>query len=94
ENIACLLSRRYDFIVDNNPTTFCCCRQHLSTMLSSYTALLRPGGVILSDVVGLDWTTQPNDPRWKLTAEEWFALGRFFGLKDVRYTDYVVGLKS
>jgi hypothetical protein len=92
--LALRLKRKYDFIVDNNPTTFCCCRWHLSTMMANYTVMLKPGGVILTDTVGLHWTSLPNDPRWKLTDSEWWTLGKLFGLKDVRYTNSVLGLKK
>jgi hypothetical protein len=93
-NLAMRLNRKYDFIVDNNPTTFCCCRGHLSTMLANYTAMLNPNGVIVTDTVGLHWTSQPNDPRWRLTKSEWWTLGALFGLEDVQYTNFVIGLKK
>jgi hypothetical protein len=93
-DLALRMRRKYDFIVDNNPTTFCCCRRHFSTMLANYTELLKPDGVILTDKVGLHWTSMPNDPRWKLAESEWWTLGKLFGLRDVRYTDSVIGLKK
>ncbi len=88
------LKCRYDYIVDNNPTTFCCCRTHLSTMLASYSSALKTDGVILTDKVGLHWTSEPNDPRWRVSEGEWRALGRAFGLDAVRYTDFVIGLRK
>lgn len=93
-NLPAELSRRYDFIVDNNPTTFCCCRTHLATMLANYSVLLRANGVLLSDKVGLHWTSEPNDPRWAVAEDEWSVLGGNFGLRAVRYTDFVVGLRK
>jgi hypothetical protein len=86
--------RVYDFIIDNNPSTFCCCRRHLATMLANYTALLKPGGVILTDTVGLGWTSSPNDSRWGLNQGEWYQLGRIFQLVGERYTDTVIGLRK
>ncbi len=88
------LEHRYDFIVDNNPTTFCCCRAHLSTLLANYCVLLKPHGVLLTDRAGLKWTTQPNDPRWGVSEEEWRMLGRLQGLRVVRFTDSVLGLEK
>jgi hypothetical protein len=88
------LNQTYDYIVDNNPTTFCCCRVHLASMLANYSALLKLHGVILSDTVGLDWASDPNDPRWRVTWEEWQKLGRIYGLEGVRYTSFVVGLRK
>ena len=84
------MNRRYHYIVDNNPTTFCCCRWHLATMLANYSALLLPG--VLTDTVGLGWASQPNDPRWRLAEREWWTLGAAFGLTEVRYTDSVIGV--
>lgn len=93
-NLALSLNRKYDFIVDNNPTTFCCCRWHLSTMLANYTAMLKRDGVIVTDTIGLYWASEPNDPRWRLTKTEWWILGALFGLEEVQYTNFVIGLKK
>jgi hypothetical protein len=93
-DLALRMNHTYDYIVDNNPTTFCCCRRHLAAMLANYTELLKPSGVILTDTVGLHWTSIPNDPRWRLTETEWWALGKLFGLRSTRYTDSVIGLKK
>ncbi len=88
------LSLRYDVIVDNNPTTFCCCREHLVTMLESYRALLAPGGIILTDSQGLGWTSTPNDSRWAMQPHEWFALGRLRKLEAHALTEQVIALKK
>jgi hypothetical protein len=87
------LGRQYDFVVDNNPTTFCCCRGHLAIMFANYAALLKTDGFIVTDTVGLNWTSQPNDERWRITPEEWWAIGDRFGLDGVRFTEYAVGLR-
>jgi hypothetical protein len=92
-DLCSILNGAYDFIVDNNPTTFCCCRTHLASMLANYSALLMPGGVILSDTVGLYWASEPNDARWRVTWDEWQSIGRAYGLEGVRYTEFVVGLR-
>jgi hypothetical protein len=93
-NLASRLNRKYDFIVDNNPTTFCCCRWHLSTMLANYTVMLKPNGVIVTDTVGLHWASEPNDARWRLTKAEWWTLGALFGLEGIQYTSFVIGLRK
>jgi hypothetical protein len=89
-----VLGRQYDYIIDNNPTSFCCCRRHLSTMLSSYDVLLKPGGVIVTDKVGLGWSTTLNDPGWALTLDEFWALGKLYGWTNLAFTDFVVGLRK
>lgn len=82
----------FHVIVDNNPTSFCCCRTHFLTMMQSYAELLAPGGVLLSDRKGLRWTTIPNDPAWGLALAEWEKIGVLFELAPVSYTESVVGL--
>jgi len=89
-----ILETDYDYIIDNNPTSFACCRKHFYLMMKSYLKLLRPGGVILTDKQGLNWCTPSNDPRWRLSGEEWFAVGQRFKLKGIRYNDSVFGLKK
>ena len=43
------LRRAYDFIIDNNPSTFACCKRHFFAMLASTVRLLNPGGYLLTD---------------------------------------------
>lgn len=80
------ISGRFDFIVDNNPTTFCCCLTHLDVMLGFYAARLAPGGQIVTDRVGLGWTT--NAPgaiaRWGFSFEDLAACAELHGLEAFR----------
>lgn len=94
DGVVDLLRRQYDFIVDNNPTTFCCCRRHLATMLANYAASLKTAGLLVSDSVGLGWTSQRNDRRWGLTTSEWIEIASTYGLAGSQLTDSVVGLKK
>lgn len=84
----------FDVIVDNNPTSFCCCRRHLLAMMQNYVSLLAPGGVVLTDRKGLRWTTQPNDPAWGVSLAEWTKIGAIFSLVPVTYTESVPGLRK
>ena len=93
EGLAKRLDGPFDVIVDNNPTTFCCCRAHLIAMMENFNALLAPGGMLLTDRKGLRWTTQPNDPQWGFRPVEWVALGALCGLQAVSCTDFVIGLR-
>jgi hypothetical protein len=84
-------NEHFDIVVDNNPSTFGCCRYHFINMLSRYAAQIRPNGIIVTDRVGLSWVvSRPGaDPRWSFDFDDWAALGRLFGLKSTRVTDYV-----
>ncbi len=93
-SLAHTLNRTYDLIVDNNPTTFCCCRRHLTTMLANYAGMLKPKGRVVTDKVGLSWASSPNDVRWGVSVPEWFALAAPFALTGIQYTDFVVGLRK
>ncbi|MBM4390513.1 MAG: hypothetical protein FJ090_05285 [Deltaproteobacteria bacterium] len=66
----------YDFIVDNNPGTFACCRRHFEAMFDAYAALLAPGGRILTHARGAGW-----GGAIRLAYRHWAALGRARGLQ-------------
>jgi hypothetical protein len=95
----CLLSsldpaHGYTLIVDNNPTTFCCCQTHLAAMMANYYTLLAEDGLILTDFLGLGWHSGPNDPCWGFSKEEWSCLGSALGLTTVNLTSWVIGLRK
>jgi hypothetical protein len=54
----------YDAIIDNNLASFACCGFHLMVMFSNYRLLLRSGGCILTDALGMAWSA--GDPRWRI----------------------------
>ncbi len=84
----------YDFILDNNPSTFACCRRHFGNMLDNYVRLLRRGGGILTDAVGLGWVVEGADPRWSLSFTDWVRLGVKHGLRAERVTESVFSLEK
>lgn len=47
------LSNKYDFICDNNLSSFACCKTHFIEMMQNYTALLNENGQIITDVKGM-----------------------------------------
>lgn len=47
------LSNKYDFICDNNLSSFACCKTHFIEMMHNYTALLSDNGQIITDVKGM-----------------------------------------
>jgi hypothetical protein len=72
----------FDFIVDNNPTTFCCCMKHLAKMLELYAQRLTPGGQMVTDRVGLSWTTDAprSNERWSFSFDDLAAVAALAGL--------------
>jgi hypothetical protein len=86
------VDNQYDYIVDNNLASFACCKYHFYRMLDNYLWCLRPGGRILTDQRGMDWTVE-DDPRWQLTYEDLVALGERFPLEAARVTDTVYELR-
>ncbi|MEY2441363.1 MAG: hypothetical protein QOJ46_789 [bacterium] len=83
---------RYDFVIDNNLASYACCKYHFHRMLDNYVWCMRPGGRVLTDQRGMDFTVE-DDPRWKLTFDDLVALGRRFGLRAARVTDTVYELR-
>jgi hypothetical protein len=63
--LACL-TEGLDFIVDNNPSFAACCKFHFFTMWNSYRMLLKPGGMVLTDMEGMKWVIPGGDMRWSL----------------------------
>ena len=55
-----VLGTRYDYIVEVNPTGFTCCRYHFFRMMQSYRDLLQAGGSLLTDRIGLKFTSLNN----------------------------------
>lgn len=74
---------KFDFIVDNNPTTFCCCLHHLMTMMDFYERILTPDGQVLTDRAGLGWvvSTPGANPRWKFDFDDLAFVAGQVGLK-------------
>ena|SRR5690348_7216051 len=71
---------RFDFIVDNSMTGFCCCFTHLLAMLDFYSSSLAPGGQIVTDRVGLAWAVDPARPQWGFTFDDLAAVATLSGL--------------
>jgi len=74
----------FDFILDNNPTSPCCCISHLSDMLEFYAAKLAPDGQIVTDRLGLGWVPEETNPRWRFDFDDLAAVGAAAGLAAFR----------
>ena len=70
----------FDFIVDNNPTSPCCCLRHQSDMLDFYLMKLAPHGQIVTDRLGLGWVPDETNPRWRFDFDDLAAVGAAVGL--------------
>jgi len=80
----------FDFILDNNPNSFACCKFHFHQMLETYCAVLKPGGMLLTDQGGMDWVA--SDLRWRLQFRDLQWLERFFPLRATRLSRSVYAL--
>ena len=70
----------FDFVLDNNPTSFCCCYLHFCRMMTTYRRVLRRGGAIVTDHIGLAWVTEVTHPKWSLDFADWARVGEALGL--------------
>jgi hypothetical protein len=84
------MGETFDFILDNNPNSFACCKCHFHQMLETYCALLKPGGMLLTDQGGMDWVAR--DRRWRLSFRDLQWLERLFPLQARRVSSTVYAL--
>lgn len=77
---------RFDYILDNNPTSPCCCIRHLSNMIEFYDEKLAPNGQIVTDQEGLGWVPDGTNPRWKFGFDDLVAVGAAARLSAFRIT--------
>lgn len=75
---------KFDFILDNNPTSPCCCVRHLAELLRFYAAMLAPGGQIVTDRIGLRWIPDDTHPRWSFDFDDLAAAAAAAGLSAYR----------
>jgi len=73
----------FDFIVDNNPTSFCCCLRHLAAAVEFYASHLGTRGQLVTDRAGLRWTPVTN-PGWGFSVEDFVAVAALAGLSCYR----------
>lgn len=71
---------QFDFILDNNPTSPCCCVRHLGQLFEFYVARLAPGGQVVTDRVGLRWVPDDTNPRWSFDFDDLAATAAVAGL--------------
>jgi hypothetical protein len=79
-----LVPGQFDFIVDNNPTSFCCCMAHLAELFDFYTGKLAPGAQVITDQLGLGWLADDGVPRFQFDFDDLAAVARLAGLSAYR----------
>ncbi|BEU98988.1 class I SAM-dependent methyltransferase [Novosphingobium olei] len=86
---------QFDFIVDNNPTTFACCLDHYMAMLRFYADVLKPDGQWLVDRVGLGWVASDDmSPRWRFSLDDLARSAALVGLQAAAMTDDVIAVSA
>jgi hypothetical protein len=55
---------KFDFILDNNLTSPCCCIRHLAVLFEFYAEKLAGGGQVVTDRQGLEWVPPASQLRW------------------------------
>lgn len=84
----------FDFIVDSNPTSFCCCLTHLGIMLDFYASKLAEKGQVITERSGLAW--RMNAPgaheRWGFSFDDLAAVARLAGLDAYAVTEDIYAL--
>jgi hypothetical protein len=89
-----VIDGQYDFILDNNPTSPCCCFRHLSDMFDLYVKKLAPGGQIVTDRVGLRWIPADANWRWSFDFDDLDAVAGALGLRGFQMTGSVYVLSQ
>jgi len=81
-----VVSGRFDIIIDNNPTSPCCCVRHLGTLFDFYTEKLAPDGMIVTDREGLEWIPDDAPAGWSFDFEDLERVAAAAGLHAFRVT--------
>jgi hypothetical protein len=79
----------FEFILDNNPTSPCCCIHHLSNLFEFYAQKLAPRGQIVTDRLGLGWVPDDANPRWSFDFDDLAAVATVAGFSAFRMTRHV-----
>src|SRR5579872_1422545 len=70
---------KFDFIIDNNPASYCCCMFHLMALFEFYREKLAPGGQIVTDQQGLSWVAPAGNPQFGMDFERLEEIARIAG---------------
>ncbi len=78
----------FDFILDNNLTSPCCCMRHLSDMFDFYATKLADDGQIVTDSQGLGWVPNETNPRWSFDFNDLTAAAETAGFSVYRMSSH------
>lgn len=81
----------YDIIIDNNLSSYACCKYHLLMMFRNYIAIMKEYGVILTDKQGLIYHGKNT---FGLTYNDLVNLGKHLKLRVNRMTEFVYSIKK
>lgn len=81
-----VLNGSFDFILDNNPTSPCCCMRHLAALFEFYAGILASDGQVVTDAQGLGWVPDDSNPRWSFDFDDLAAVGAAAGLSAFKAT--------
>jgi hypothetical protein len=84
----------YRYVVDNNPSAYACCRTHVEQLLRSCASLLEPGGLFVTDAVGLQWVPPGGVAELSMSFDSLARVGAACGLEARRETDSVYSLRK
>jgi hypothetical protein len=84
-----VVNGKFDIILDNNPTSPCCCIRHLAVLFELYAEKLADGGQIVTDRQGLEWVPHANHPRWGFDLDDLRAVGAVAGFSVFPMTNSV-----
>lgn len=80
-----------DVIIDNNPSSYGCCYLHFTRLLEAYSRKLRPGGMIISDKIGLRFVSSANKSpdAWRMSVGDWSSVTSLLGFETSSPDGYV-----
>jgi len=85
------LQTSYDFIIDNNLSSFACCKQHYNLMITNYFNMLNNGGIILTDKMGMNYH---EDYAFGIDYEDLQNLENQFLVKVFKLSDFVFAIQK
>ena len=85
-----VLTKPYDFIIDNNLASFACCQYHFAVMFENYLRALTSHGQILTCQIGMD--AYVGAFGWVMTYADLVSLERKFPMHVSKMTDVVYAI--
>jgi len=85
-----VLTKPYDFIIDNNLASFACCHYHFAVMCANYLRALTAHGQILTCQIGMD--AYVGAFGWVMTYADLVSLERTFPMHVSKMTEVVYAI--